>query len=149
MGVELLGRFLGADERKAYFADDLTQSIEFGDNLARSFMKWVGTLCEKRGLEVPWEVPAPMSITSRKELDIDGEGITTVIWTTGFRPEYGWVNLPVFDEMGFPIQTDGRSEVPGLYFMGVHFQRKAQSAVLYGVGEDAEVVAGQIVESSR
>jgi len=148
-GVELRGRFLGADERKAYFADDLTQSIEFGDNLARSFMKWVVTLCEKRGLEVPWEVPAPMSITSRKELDIDGEGITTVIWTTGFRPEYGWVNLPVFDEMGFPIQTDGRSEVPGLYFMGVHFQRKAQSAVLYGVGEDAEVVAGQIVESSR
>jgi putative flavoprotein involved in K+ transport len=52
----------------------------------------------------------------------------------------------VFDELGFPIQSDGRSEVPGLYFMGVHFQRKAQSAVLYGVGEDAEVVVSQIVE---
>jgi putative flavoprotein involved in K+ transport len=149
MGVELLGRYAGADEQKMYFADDLAQSIEFGDNLARSFMKWVETLCEKRGLEVPWRVPAAMAITSRKELDIDGEGITTVIWTTGFRPDYGWVKLPVFDEMGFPIQEEGRSDVPGLYFMGVHFQRKAQSAVLYGVGEDAEVVANHIGASRR
>jgi putative flavoprotein involved in K+ transport len=72
-----------------------------------------------------------------------------VIWTTGFRPDYGWVHAPVFDEMGFPIQTDGRSEIPGLYFMGVHFQRKAQSAVLYGVGEDAEVVTRDILDNRR
>jgi putative flavoprotein involved in K+ transport len=149
MGVELVGRYVGSDERKIYFAADLAQSVEFGDTLARTFMKWVEALCEKRGLDVPWEVPPGMAITSRTEVDIDGEGITTVIWTTGFRPDYGWVNLPVFDDMGFPIQTDGRSDVPGLYFMGVHFQRKAQSAVLYGVGEDAEIVARHIVESTR
>jgi len=146
MGVELLGRYLGADDHKIHFADDLAQSIEAGDNLSRVFMKWVAELCEKRGLEVPWEVPAPPGFTSRAELDIDKEGITSVIWTTGFRPDYGWVHAPVFDEMGFPVQTDGRSDVAGLYFMGVHFQRKAQSAVLYGVGEDAEVVARHIVD---
>ena len=55
----------------------------------------------------------------------------------------------VCDDMGFPIQTDGRSDVPGLYFMGVHFQRKGQSAVLYGVGEDAEIVVNHIVENRR
>jgi putative flavoprotein involved in K+ transport len=147
MGVELLGHYLGADDRKIHFAGDLPQSIEAGDNLARTFMKWVAELCEKRGLEVPWEVPAPPGFTSRAELDIDREGITSVIWTTGFRPDYGWVHAPVFDDMGFPVQTDGRSDVARLYFMGVHFQRKAQSAVLYGVGEDAEVVARHIVES--
>ena len=102
---------------------------------------------KERGLDVPWEVPSPLDITGRTELDLDAEGITTVIWTAGFRPDYGWVHIPVFDEMGFPIQTDGRCDVPGLYFMGVHFQRKAQSAVLYGVGEDAEVVAEHIVKN--
>jgi putative flavoprotein involved in K+ transport len=55
--------------------------------------------------------------------------------------------MPVFDEMGFPIQTGGATSVPGLYFAGVHFQRKYQSATLYGAGEDAQVVAQHIVEN--
>ena len=146
-GVELVGRYLGADDHRIHFADDLAQSIDAGDTLSRTFMKWVAGLCEKRGLDIPWEVPGPAGFTSRTELDIEKEGITSVSWTTGFRPDYGWVHAPVFDEMGFPVQTDGRSNVDGLYFMGVHFQRKAQSAVLYGVGEDAEVVARNIAES--
>ena len=147
MSLELVGRYVGADQHKVYFADDLAESIRAGDDLARMLMKWVEALCEVRGLDVPWDVPPPLDIAGRTELDIDAEGISTVIWTTGYRPDYGWVHFPVFDEMGFPIQQDGRSAVPGLYFMGVHFQRKAQSAVLYGVGEDAEVVARQIVEA--
>jgi putative flavoprotein involved in K+ transport len=146
MGVELVGRYNGADERNVYFADDLAQSIRAGDDLSRIFMNWVEAFCKDRSLDVPWEVPPPLDIAGRTELDLDAEGITTVIWTAGFRPDYGWVHFPVFDEMGFPIQEDGRSAVPGLYFMGVHFQRKAQSAVLYGVGEDAEVVARLIAE---
>jgi len=51
--------------------------------------------------------------------------------------------------MGFPVQTDGNSAVDGLYFMGVHSQRKGQSAVLYGVGEDAEIVVQDIVGSRK
>ena len=146
MGVELLGRYAGADERKVHFADDLAASMRASDELSRIFMKWVEALCVKQDLEVPWEVPPPLDIAGRTELDLDAEDITTVIWTAGFRPDYGWLRIPVFDSMGFPIQTEGRSAVPGLYFMGVHFQRKAQSAVLYGVGEDAEQVANHIVE---
>ena len=110
-------------------------------------MKWVAAVCEKRGLDVPWEVPSAPGFTSRKELDIDAHDVKTVIWTTGFRPDYGWIKAPVFDDMQFPVQTDGHTQVPGLYFMGVHFMRKAQSAVLYGVGEDAEVVAAHIKEN--
>lgn len=146
MGVELLGRYAGAKDELLHFDDDLANSMQTGDDLARVFMKWVGAMCEKRGLDVPWEVPEPANLRSRTELDLKREGVTTVIWTTGFRPDYGWVHAGDFDEMGFPIQTDGRSSVPGLYFMGVHFQRKAQSAVLYGVGEDAEIVATHIKE---
>ena len=146
-GVELAGRYLGASDGKIHLAEDLAQSIQAGDDLARSFMKWVAAMCEKRGIAIPWEVPGPPGFTGRTELDIDREGISTVIWTAGYRPDYGWVHASVFDEMGFPLQVDGRSEVPGLYFMGVHFQRKAKSAVLYGVGEDAELVARHIVEN--
>jgi len=70
------------------------------------------------------------------------------IVTSGFRPDYGsWVRFPeTFDEMGFPIQHDGSSTVvPGLHFMGVHFQRKRASSLLLGVGEDAKVLANALV----
>ena len=90
-----------------------------------------------------------MRIETRTELDVAGNEIGSVIWTSGYRPDYGWVKLPVFDDMGFPIQTNGRSSVPGLYFMGVHWLRKAKSSIFLGVGEDAEVVAGQIVADRR
>jgi putative flavoprotein involved in K+ transport len=148
-GVELVGRYLGAEAGKIHLAADVTDSVDSGDAMSAYFKTWIDALCEKRGLAVPWEMPPPMRIEARTALDIAGEDINTVIWTCGYRPDYSWVHFPVFDDMGFPIQMDGRSTVPGLYFMGVHFQRKAKSAVLYGVGDDAELVARDIVKNRR
>ena len=149
MGIELVGRYAGAEEGTVHFEDDLARSVNSGDDMSTALKKRVDALCKQSGQDSPWEMPPPMRIASRTELSLEREGVTTVIWTTGYRPDYGWVHFPVFDELGFPIQEDGRSSVPGLYFMGVHFQRKAQSAVLYGAGEDAEVVARHIEEQRR
>ncbi len=149
IGVELVGRYAGAEDGKVHFADDLNATLDTSDNLARVFKKSIDALCAREGWPIPWEVPAPLRVDARTELDLAAEGVGTVIWTAGYRPAYDWVHVPVFDAMGFPIQVDGRSEVPGLYFMGVHFQRKAQSAVLYGVGEDAEIVAADIAGRRR
>jgi putative flavoprotein involved in K+ transport len=146
-GVELIGRYLGAEDGKAHFADDLAATIDAGDALSAAFKKAVDAFCERTGMPIPWEMPPPLRVSSRTAVDL--EDIGTVIWTSGYRPAYGWVHFPVFDDMGFPIQVDGRTSVRGLYFMGVHFQRKAQSAVLYGVGEDAELVARDILENRR
>ena len=148
-GIELVGRFTGVSDGTAHFDSGLNALVDAGDGMAAVFKKWVDALCAQRGLDIPWELPPPLRIEPRTEIDLAREGVTTVIWTTGYRPDYGWVHFPVFDEMGFPVQTDGRSAVDGLYFMGIHFQRKGQSAVLYGVGEDAEIVAQSIVENRK
>ena len=71
-------------------------------------------------------------------------GFGAVIFTGGFRPEYGsWMNTPgAFDRFGFPIHTECESApFPGLFFVGVYFLRKRKSSLLYGVGEDAAIVA--------
>jgi putative flavoprotein involved in K+ transport len=147
-GVELLGRYAGAEGSKLQFGDDLAASVDFGDARLTDFLKFVEASCAAKGTIAPsYEMPAPMRIKTRMELDIVHDRIGTVIWTSGYRPDYGWVKFPVFDGMGFPQQVDGRSTVPGLYFMGVHWMRKNKSPILYGVGEDAEVVARHIVES--
>jgi len=150
MGVELLGRFTGADGSTLRFADDLAASVDFGDARWADVRAYIDACCEREGMPQPeYDIPPPMRIKTRTELDVAREGIGSVIWTSGYRPEYGWVRFPVFDDMGFPIQTDGRTKVPGLYFMGVHWMRKLKSSILHGVGEDAEIVARQIVESRR
>jgi putative flavoprotein involved in K+ transport len=74
-------------------------------------------------------------------------GLGAVIFTSGYRPAYrSWVEFPeAFDDIGFPIQRDGASTVvPGLYFMGTHFLRKRKSSTLFGMGEDAQIVARSI-----
>jgi putative flavoprotein involved in K+ transport len=148
MGVELLGRFAGAEGSKLRFADDLAASVDFGDARLGDLLKFVETYCAANGTTPPTvEMPPPLRIKTRTELDIARDGIGSIIWTSGYRPDYGWVKFPVVDEMGFPVQTDGRTSVPGLCFMGVHWMRKGKSSILYGVGEDAGVVAQHIVES--
>lgn len=148
MGVELVGRYLGADGSKIRFADDVATSVDFGDARLADLLKFIEAYCASIGATPPrLEMPPPLRIKTRTELDIAQDRIGAVIWTSGYRPDYGWVKFPVCDDMGFPVQTDGRTKVPGLYFMGVHWMRKGKSSILYGVGEDAEVVAQHIVEA--
>jgi putative flavoprotein involved in K+ transport len=71
------------------------------------------------------------------------------IFASGFRPDYThWMRFPAFDAMGFPLTDNGASTVvPGLYFCGVHFLRTRKSSVLFGVGEDAAMVAQSIARN--
>lgn len=147
-GVHLLGRYVGADGSKIYFADDLAASVDFGDARLLDMVNAFDTHCTAMGrgrLEFEW--PEPFRLTTPTELDVDEERIGTVIWTSGYRPAYDWIKLPVFDEMGFPVQVDGHTSVPGLYFVGVPWQRKLKSSILYGVAEDAELVVQHLVTS--
>jgi putative flavoprotein involved in K+ transport len=145
-GVNLVGHFAGAVGSKIYFADDVAASVDFGDARARDFWNYIENCCVAMDRPVPdFDWPEPFRITTPTELDVNQIGLETVIWTSGYRPDYGWVKFPVFDDLGFPVQTDGATSVRGFYFMGVHFMRNNSSAILYGVGEDAEIVARQIV----
>ena len=74
-----------------------------------------------------------------------------MIITAGYRPDYArWVRVPgAFDALGFPVHERVRVDaVPGLWFAGVHFLRRRKSALLYGVGEDAAIVAGGIAAAA-
>ncbi|MEN4041716.1 MAG: NAD(P)-binding domain-containing protein [Anaerolineaceae bacterium] len=69
-----------------------------------------------------------------------------VIWATGFRPDYRWIDLPVFDDHGYPRHRRGIvQDAPGLYFVGLHFQTALSSALLGGVGAEARHIVQQII----
>ena len=147
-GVRLLGHFSGSKNGRAQFASDLTQSVAFGDSRYHDACDLIMKACASRSVKSP-EMPTPPSFSPENLPDhIELNELGAVVVTSGFRPDYGsFVKLPsAFDSQGFPLQQDGSSTVvPGLHFMGVHFQRKRLSATLFGVGEDAKVLAENLV----
>ena len=143
MGVELAGHLSGVDGHRARFADDLVESVAWGDERYRMLTSGLPELATRLGVPAP-EIPEPEPFEAGGPEEVDLTGFGAVIFTTGFRPDYGSL-LPwpdIVDQQGFPIQRDGASlTVPGLYFMGTHFLRTRKSSLLSGVGEDAAIVA--------
>jgi putative flavoprotein involved in K+ transport len=145
-GVQLLGHFVGVADGRAHFARDLAESVAFGDARYTDVCELIRKACAATSIPAPEMAPPwPFKADAPEGLALADVG--SVIFTSGFRPDYAsWVRFPeAFDDGGFPIQQDGSSTVvPGLHFMGVHFQRKRKSATLLGVGEDATVLAERI-----
>lgn len=91
--------------------------------------------------------PRVVGIKEGKPMLEDGRILPTdaIIWATGYRPDYQWINLPIINEQGFPRHERGVvPEIPGLYFIGLPFQTALSSAFLGGVGIDAEYIVNQI-----
>lgn len=70
--------------------------------------------------------------------------VASIVWATGFRPDFSWIETPVFDVSGFPRHRRGVTDVPGLYFVGLRFQHRLNSSLIGGVGNDAEFVADAV-----
>jgi putative flavoprotein involved in K+ transport len=142
LGVTLAGHLDRVDDRAAYFADDLAASVAFGDARYDDLRRRLRDAC---GDEAALPEPEPFQASAPASVDLGDFG--TVLFTSGYRPDHRtWVDFPVFDDLGFPVVADDlTTAVPGLYFCGVHFLRKRQSSLLFGVGEDAAIVAESVV----
>jgi putative flavoprotein involved in K+ transport len=143
-GVTLAGRFVGAEGGKAQFADDLDDSVAWGDERYRQLAGLFAEVARDRGLDPPLQEPEPFAVSAPASVELDRLG--AVVFTSGFRPDYAsWLPAQAFDALGFPFHREGESTVvPGLYFLGTHFLRKRKSSLLIGVGEDAAIVARRI-----
>lgn len=145
-GIRLAGRFDGAEGERVTFAPDLADNLRFADAFFNvRFKPLCDTFAERAGVAATdddraWPTFEPPEVT---ELDLAREGITSVIWTTGYAPDYGWLDLPILDEFGVPRHVRGVTEVPGLTFIGLLWQLNNSSANLTGVAVDAEYLASR------
>jgi putative flavoprotein involved in K+ transport len=102
-------------------------------------------LAERYGVELKPRTVAAEGRTVRFEDESELE-VDAVIWATGYRPDYSWIELPVLDEAGRLRHRRGVTDVPGLYFLGLTWQHTRGSALIGWVEDDAEFIAGQIAE---
>ena len=69
-----------------------------------------------------------------------------VVWATGFRSDYSWIDVPVLDGKGSPVHRRGVTDAPGLYFLGMHFQWSLGSALIGFVKHDAKFIVERVAE---
>jgi len=146
-GAQVVGRLAAIDRGVARFEGGVEEVLATSDRGAAALMAQIDAVAADRGLELPEAEErdvGPSAIEDTLEIDLGERGIATILWASGFRPDYSWIELDVSDEHGWPVQRRGVSEHPGLYFVGVNWLHKRKSALFCGVGEDAEHVAAQL-----
>jgi putative flavoprotein involved in K+ transport len=148
-GVTLVGRVEALDDHRVHIRPDGRDRLAESDEFLVTFRRRVDDHVREHGLDLPEDAGdlGPVGVSDAHELDLRTSGVATILWANGFRPDYSWVELPIFDEYGWPVQTRGVAQVPGLYFVGLHWLHKRKSVLLLGVREDAEHVAAAIEDA--
>jgi putative flavoprotein involved in K+ transport len=149
MGVELVGRWAAVRDGHAQFSGGLRNVFSLADlkleRLLDTFDEWArtdGSDAEVDSAErfAPTRVPE----STRLQLDLRSGEIRSIVWATGFRPDYGWLDVPALDAKGQLRHEGGVVDSPGLYALGLPVLRRRKSTFIYGIEDDAREVIDRL-----
>jgi putative flavoprotein involved in K+ transport len=152
LGVTLVGRFAGLADGKAQFAGSLRNMCAMSDLKMARLLDTIDAWARDHDLDgevepphrlpptrVPDEPPLMMNLANSFK-----SNIRTIIWATGYRPDYRWLEVPVLDHKGMIRHDGGITSSPGLYLMGAPFMRRRKSTLIDGAGDDARELSGHL-----
>jgi putative flavoprotein involved in K+ transport len=151
-GMQLYGKLKAIKGQQLEFQADLKQNLDQADEVAASIKRTIDAYIDKHQIDVPTEAPyrpvwepdfAPLSA------DLQAAGISTVIWSTGYRTDFSWIEVPAFDGKGYPAHERGVSTVERLYFLGLPWLYTWGSGRFSGVARDAQYLADCIAIKSK
>jgi putative flavoprotein involved in K+ transport len=153
MGVRLAGRAIAAEGGRVRFSNDLDAYVAMSERRLAQQLAAIDAHIRARGLDGALPAAEPMPAVrvpeAPAELNLVAEGIRTVIWATGFRRSYPWLQVPVLDPHGEIRQRNGVTPAPGLYVLGQFFQTRRNSSFIDGVGVDARAIARHMERQFR
>ena len=152
-GITLLGLTGSYDKGLMSFEPGLAQHIADGDQAYFDLLRDADEYVERNGLTLPpepaaWELlPDPECVRNPiLSLDLEKEGIRTILWATGFKFDFSWLAVNAFDDKGEPYHKRGISAASGIYFLGLPNLVNRASSFIYGVWHDAKYIADHIVQ---
>jgi putative flavoprotein involved in K+ transport len=149
MGVELVGRWGSVRDGRALFSGGLRNVFSLADLKLKRLLDGFDEWARAAGLDPeigPPERSAPTEApgSPRWQIDLRGGEIRTVVWATGFRPDYRWLDVPVLDAKGHLHHDGGVVDSPGLYALGLPVLRRRKSTFILGIEDDAREVVGHL-----
>jgi putative flavoprotein involved in K+ transport len=150
-GVRLVGRFAAVDSGVARFSGSLRNVCALADLKMARFLSRADEWASNAGLDGDLPPPArpeqtPVPDRPCLALDLAAADVGTVVWATGFRPDYSWLDLPVLDRSGRLRHDSGVvTDAPGLYALGLPMLRTRASTYIHGAAADTEALADQLV----
>lgn len=143
IGVTIMGRLAGINDGRAQFSGSLRNMCTLADLKLGRLLDTIDAWAAANGLD--GEVPPPYRFdptvvpeSPPLELDLARGEVRTIIWATGFRPDYSWLDVPVLDRKGHVRHDGGVVESPGMYVIGTPFLRRRKSSFMDGAGDDAQ-----------
>ncbi|MEC8813906.1 MAG: MSMEG_0569 family flavin-dependent oxidoreductase [Pseudomonadota bacterium] len=151
-GMELYGKLLDFDGGCLRFSPTLKSALDSADKTYNAINERIDQYIERAAIEAPaggryqpvWEPPQ-----ERETLELAASGISNVIWCIGFRPNYQWLDVPVFNGRGYPAHTRGVTGFPGLYFIGLPWLYTWGSGRFSGIDQDARYVVEYLVSLAK
>jgi putative flavoprotein involved in K+ transport len=146
-GMELFGLLTDVAGGRVRFAPNLREHLDQADKVYNGINAAIDKHIAARGIDAPAPSvyqPVWQPQQERTELDLQAQGITSVVWCIGFRPDFAWVDAPVFNGRGLPVHTRGVTAEGGLYFLGLPWLHTWGSGRFSGIARDAEYLAAQI-----
>jgi putative flavoprotein involved in K+ transport len=145
LGVELVGRLAAIRDGRALFSGGLRNVFSLADlkmgRLLDTFDEWARATGRDAELDAPMRfAPTRVPESARLQLDLRGGEISAIVWATGFRPDYEWLDVPVVDAKGQLRHTGGVVDSPGLYALGLPVLRRRKSTFIYGIEDDAREI---------
>jgi putative flavoprotein involved in K+ transport len=145
LGVELVGRLAAIRDGRALFSGGLRNVFSLADlklgRLLDTFDEWARATGRDAELGIPERfAPTRVPESARLQLDLRSGEIGAIVWATGFRPDYGWLDVPVVDPKGQLRHAGGVVDSPGLYALGLPVLRRRKSTFIYGIEEDAREI---------
>lgn len=151
-GMRLYGQLESVDGQVARFSDDLGERLAMVDSgFDDEFRPLFDAYIAAAGIDAPADDRPPKSTylpETSTSLDLAAAGVSTVLWATGYRLDFSWVELPVMDEWAYPLHDRGVVIHPGLYAIGLPWLHTEASSALAGVGADAEHIVRHLVSRS-
>jgi putative flavoprotein involved in K+ transport len=146
-GMQLYGRLSNVEDGLAHFDDDLKANLDNADNSAARIRESIEKYIQANNIDAPEDDNTHSTYLpeSPSAFDLKRSGITSVVWSIGFKMDFDWVKLPVLTESGIPIQKRGVTSESGLYFLGLNWMNTWGSGRFFHVGRDAEYLCEQVV----
>lgn len=148
--ISLYGSLSDMSGSKLNFLPDLRKNLDDADTSYLGIRNVIDEYISRENISAPEEAPfeklwQPDAETT--EVDAEELGITSVIWSIGFRPNYDWIDADVFDQHGRPVYNRGVCDVPGFYFIGLGWLNKWGSGRFLSIDEDGRYLADHIEKS--